>query len=106
MAIERPSLIVLERQATERQLADGVHTIIEILAAIDTGYGRLDNIEFGEIGSEGTDEEIALLFCTRFAAAIAKIMGDPELQLSIGDFERLLSHHRWIDLVFSLSGYR
>ena len=106
MTTQYPSLPVLERQVAERRLADAVRTSIEILHAIDTRYGRLEHIELGEIASDGTAEDVALVFCTRFAAAFGRVMADPDVPLTTEDFERLLTHHRWIDLIFSLSGYR
>lgn len=106
MTTQFPSLQVLERQAAERRLADAVKTSIEILQAVDARYGRLEHIELGDIASDGTAEDIALVFCTRFAAAFGRVMADPEVPLTTGDFELLLTHHRWIDLIFSLSGYR
>src|SRR5262245_21310636 len=106
MTTQRPSLPVLERHVAERRLGEAIQTSIEILQAIDARYGRLEHVELGDIASDGTAEDVALVFCTRFAAAFARVMVDPELQLTINDFERLLMHHRWIDLIFSLSGYR
>ena len=106
MSTEFPSLPVFERQVAERRLGDAVRTAIEILHAVDSRYGRLEHIQLGEITSDGTAEDIALVFCTRFAAAFGRVMADPDVPLTTGDFERLLTHHRWIDLIFSLSGYR
>jgi hypothetical protein len=106
MTTQSPSLPALERQVAERQLGAAVQTIIEILHAIDSRYGRLEHIALGEITSDGTAEDIALVFCTRFAAAIGRVMVDPDVPLTTADFERLLTYHRWIDLIFSLSGYR
>src|SRR5262245_11779238 len=105
MSKQLPSLPFLERQVAERRLGEAIQTSIEILGSIDARYGRLEHIELGDITSDGTVEDIALVFCTRFAAAFGRVMVDPELQLTINDFERLLMHHRWIDLIFSLSGY-
>jgi hypothetical protein len=79
---------------------------MEILHGLDARYGRLDQTELGDIASDGSPEEIALVFCTRFAAAFGRIMVDPEVPLSVDGFEQLLTYHRWIDLIFSLSGYR
>ena len=33
-------------------------------------------------------------------------MTDPQLTVTAVDFERLLLHHRWIDLMFAISGFR
>jgi hypothetical protein len=106
MTTQIPSLPVLERQVAERQLGQAVQTILGILHGIDARYGRLEQATLGEITSDGSAEDIALVFCTRFAAAFARVMVDPEVPLTTGDFERLLTYHRWIDLIFSLSGYR
>jgi HMW1C N-terminal/HMW1 domain 2 len=106
MTTQFPSLPALERQVAERQLAAAVQTSIEILQAIDSRYGRLEQVALGDITSDGTAEDIALVFCTRFAAAFGRVMADPDVPLSTADFEQLLTYHRWIDLIFSLSGYR
>ena len=87
-------------------MAAAVQTSVEILHAIDSRYGRLDQVALGDITSDGTAEDIALVFCTRFAAAFGRVMVDPDVPLTTADFERLLTYHRWIDLIFSLSGYR
>jgi hypothetical protein len=106
MTTPRPSLPVLERYVAERQLDQSIQTVIRILIAIDAHYGRLDHVDLGEIASHGNEKDIALVFCNRFAAVFARLMVDPELQLSINDFERLLTQHRWLDLIFSLSDHR
>jgi hypothetical protein len=106
MTKQIPLLPVLERQVAERQLGQAVQTIVDILNGIDSRYGRLDQAMLGDITSDGTAEDIALVFCTRFAAAFGRVMVDPDVPLTTGDFERLLTYHRWIDLIFSLSGYR
>ncbi len=106
MTTQIPSLPALERQVAERQLGQAVQTILAILHGIDARYGRLEQATRGDITSDGSAEDIALVFCTRFAAAFAQAMVDPQVPLTTADFERLLTCHRWIDLIFSLSGYR
>ena len=106
MTTQFPSFPALERQVAERQLGPAVQTSIEILQAIDARYGRLEQVALGDITTDGTAEDIALVFCTRFAAAFGRVMADPDVPLSTADFEQLLTYHRWIDLIFSLSGYR
>ena len=87
-------------------MGEAVRTSLGILQAIDTRYGRLEHVALGDLSSDGTGEDIALVFCTRFAAAFGRVMADPSVPLSTADFEQLLTFHRWIDLIFSLSGYR
>jgi len=106
MSTRRASLPLLERQVSEHKREEALETAIQILTAIDNRYGRLEQVELGEITSDGSDEDIASIFSTRVATALSTLLTDPGLQISAADFERLLTHHRWIDLLFSLSGYR
>ena len=80
--------------------------VFDILQAIDSHGGRLDNV-VAEVAYPGSSEEdIAIVFATRFAAAFGRLMAEPGLEFTADSFERLLAQHRWIDLIFSLSGYR
>lgn len=106
MTVQRPSLPLLERQIAQRARQEAFESVLQILAAIDNRYGRLELVELGEFTSDGSDEDIALIFSSRFATALGALIIDPELVISAADFERMLMHHRWIDLIFSLSGYR
>jgi hypothetical protein len=106
MSYPRPSLLAFERQVAERNHQDALQTAIGLLQAIDDRFGRLEYVDLGQITSDGSDEDIALVFCTRFAAALGKLLTDPGLVFTPVDYELLLLHHRWIDIVFSLSGFR
>jgi hypothetical protein len=106
MANPRPSLRNFERQVAGRKHQDALQTAINLLQAIDDRFGRLENVELGLIASDGSDEDIALVFCTRFATAFGQLLTDRGLILEPLDYERLLHHHRWVDLIFSLSGFR
>ena len=97
---------MLERHVTARNRAEAFETALGILSAIDTRFGRLDLVEVGTIVAGDNDEDIALGFCTRFAAALGQLIAEPGFVLSGIDFERLLLRHRWIDLIFALSGFR
>jgi hypothetical protein len=102
----RPSLHALERLVADRNLPVAYQTALQILHSIDERFGRLERIDLSDITSDGSDEDIALVFCTRFAAAFGRLMADPGLNITAFDYERLLLQHRWIDLIFSLSGFR
>src|SRR6185295_514239 len=106
MSYPRPSLLAFERQVAERNLQDALQTAINLLQAIDDRFGRLEYVDVGQITSDGSDEDIALVFCTRFAAALGRLLTDPGLVFTAVDYELLLLHHRWVDIVFSLSGFR
>jgi hypothetical protein len=42
----------------------------------------------------------------RFAAVFGQLITAGDLKITATDYERLLSYYRWIDLIFSLSGFR
>jgi len=102
----RPSLAQFERLVARRDHPAALQLLSAILHAMDERYGRLDNVDLGYLASITDDDEIALVFCTRFAAALGRLLTDTGFSLSAADYEKLLLHHRWIDLVFSLSGFR
>ena len=106
MTQSRPSLAQFERLVAERNLPEAVTLLIQLLHAIDARYGRLENIDIGNLASMGGDEEVAVIFSTRFAAAMGRLLTEPGLELGPTEYETLMLHHRWIDLVFSLSGFR
>jgi predicted O-linked N-acetylglucosamine transferase (SPINDLY family) len=88
----RPSLRALEQQASEGRDREAVHTALQILNAIDLGFGRLD----------GIDVEVDVVqFARRFGAALLRLF-DSVGALSEPEFERLLLYHRWIDVIFSV----
>jgi hypothetical protein len=106
MTPQRRNILTLERQVAARNHQEAVLAALDILTSIDERYGRLDQAELNGIALAGSDEEVALVFSTRFAAAFGRLLSDPEFVLSAVDYERLLLHHRWIDLLFGLSGFR
>lgn len=101
-----PSVYALEKAVGARNQKRALELVHTILSAIDRRFGRLDALELGAIGSEPTTEERTLIFATRFISAFGMLMSDPELNIPMGDFERLLLQHRWIDLLFGVSGFR
>jgi hypothetical protein len=107
MNASRPSLAQFERLVASRNLIEALQTLHALLQAIDDRYGRLENVDVGNLGPAAyNDEELGVIFCTRFAAAMGRLIVDPEMTASAVDFERLILHHRWVDLIFSLSGFR
>jgi hypothetical protein len=79
---------------------------LAILQAIDGRAGRLDNVVPGATYPGGSEEDAALIFATRFAAAFGRLMTEPDLEINAESYERLLAQYRWIDLIFSLGGFR
>jgi HMW1 domain 2/HMW1C N-terminal len=103
---DRPSLPALERLVATQRLPEALDMALRILAAIESRAGRIDGVVAGLSYPGGGEEDIALIFATRFAAVFGQLITAPDLQITAADYERLLSHYRWIDLIFSLSGFR
>jgi hypothetical protein len=104
--MKQPSLPVLERLLAQHRPAEALQVALNILHAIDDRAGRIDHVITGIAHANRTEEEIALVFTTRFAAAFGRLLSEPGLDVSLTDYERLLVQYRWIDLIFSLSGFR
>jgi hypothetical protein len=104
--INRPSLSVLERLVAERSKAQALQMALAILRAIDDRSGALDGVlEYAAL-PHAIEEDTALDFARRFAMSFARLWGEPDLEISLGSYERLLGYHRWIALIFSQSGFR
>jgi hypothetical protein len=102
----RPSVYALEKAVAARNHKQALELVHAILGSIDRRFGRLDALELGAIGNEPATEERTLIFATRFIAAFGMFVSDPDLEIPMGDFERLLLQHRWVDLLFGVSGFR
>ena len=74
---------------------------LHILEAVDNRAGRFDGVEAGATYPGGSEEDIAVVFATRFAAVFGRLLTEQDLEISADNFERLLSQYRWIDLIFS-----
>ncbi len=97
-----PSLTKFENDAAMGDHGAALRTALTILYSLDAQFGRLDGIDTGIVGVGGKEDvrEIA----RRFAASFAKVLCDPALKLSPEEYEHLVIHHRWLDLIFSLAG--
>jgi hypothetical protein len=106
MTSERPSLPQLERLVADQRYTEALEMVLSMLQAIDNRAGRVDNLLAGVNYPGGTEEDIAVVFATRFAAVFGRLLTEPSLEFTPTTFERLLTHYRWIDLIFSLGGFR
>ena len=92
----RPSLRTFEQHVDEGRHLEAMQSALQILNAIDLGFGRLDGVDI-DMSTQGNEK----LFARRFGTALVRLFeGGAGLQES--DFERLLLYHRWIDVIFSL----
>ncbi len=103
---DRPSLPVLERLVAEHRHPEALRMALAILQAIDSRGGRIDQVVTGISAPGDGEEDNAIVFATRFAAAFGLLLTEPDLSIAPADYERLLAQYRWIDLIFSLSGFR
>jgi len=96
-----PSLEALELAVARRDRAAGLNEAFKILRAVDERYGRVDGI-----GGPAPGTELWLArITTRFCAAFGPLICDPETVLTPAVYEQLIAHHRWIELMFSASGF-
>lgn len=70
---------------------------MRILQTVDDGYGRIDGVAGGALGEAR--------FATRFCAAFGQLLLDPATPFDAAAYEQLVHHHRWIELLFSVSGF-
>jgi HMW1-like protein len=97
-----PSLAAFERAVARRAYEPALIEAIGILGSVDDRYGAID----GVAGAPAPGAERRLQsFATRFAAAFGALIADPAAPLTPAAFERLMLHHRWIELMFSASGF-
>lgn len=89
-----------------RKTAEAVEAGLRLLGGLYEQRGHLTREQHATVAQASNDEEVALIFASRFAAAWGQLMCDPELKLTPLERERLLIHHRWIDTLFALSGFR
>jgi HMW1 domain 2/HMW1C N-terminal len=103
---DRPSLPALERLVASHRLPEALDMTLRILGAIESRAGRVDGVVAGPSYPGVGEEDVALTFATRFAAVFGQLITARDLKITATDYERLLSYYRWIDLIFSLSGFR
>jgi hypothetical protein len=96
-----PALEALELAVARRDGAAGLNEAFRILRVVDERYGRVDTIGGPAPGTERWLERIA----TRFCAAFGPLICDPATPLTASAYEQLIAHHRWIELMFSASGF-
>lgn len=99
------SLTAFERLVVTRQYDEAATMALRILQSIDAAYGRIDHVDLGVPPQAGNEAQRAAMFCTRFAASFSQLVTDPAFQFSGLGFEAFLLQHRWIDLIFAVSGF-
>jgi hypothetical protein len=99
------SLVAFERLVVERAHEGAALMALQILESIDTVYGCIQHIDLGAPYDSADDEQRAVIFCTRFAAALTRVLTEGDFGFSDVGFEAFLLQHRWIDLIFSISGF-
>jgi len=74
---------------------------LRILRAVDDRYGRLDLIEASGLMVGRERQQMA----TRFCAAFCQLLCDPATPFDAQAYEQLAHQHRWLELMFEVSGF-
>ncbi len=98
------SLIVFEQAVAAGELEAATTEAIKLLYAIDGASGALAAVDLGP-GFGDAGEAARRRFATRFAAAFGELMCRPDLAMTPWTVEALFVFHRWIDILFALSGF-
>ena len=101
-----PSLVAFERHVSARNYGDAVNEALRILRVIDDGMGGMNRINFGVPLDGISDRDVHTQFSTRFVAAFGDMMSRPDLKVEAGPVELLFTYHRWLDVMFTLSGFQ
>ncbi|HTX48783.1 MAG TPA: hypothetical protein VME40_05265 [Caulobacteraceae bacterium] len=96
-----PSLDDFERAVARGERETALREALRILKACDERYGRIDGVRVLALVADRAVERLA----TRFSAAFGQLICDPATQLEPLIYEQLTMHHRWIELMFSVSGF-
>ncbi|MEM6582567.1 MAG: hypothetical protein AAF699_14915 [Pseudomonadota bacterium] len=106
MTSPHASLPAFEYLVTQRDGKNALVAAISILDAIDQHYGSLSGVELGDSRVEQSAQDQVLQFCTRFSGALDRLVTDPQFDYEEASLERFLKRRSWIDIIFSLSGFR
>ncbi|HDI3023863.1 TPA: cobalt ABC transporter permease [Cronobacter turicensis] len=79
--------------------------LIYLLQLLDSHYAQW-GAGFSAWAPGMTEEEINPHICTRIAGAITTLFSRPGFMVSDRGFEELMNYHRWLAIIFAVSGYR
>lgn len=89
----------LERAVFQRQTAQGVGLLLELLQAMST-----QRSPFGILAPEAPPEERRAAY-TRIAAMISALICSPDFQINLGQIDFLSGRKPMLEAIFELSGY-
>ena len=96
-----PSLDIFESAVARGDNDAAVAEMLAILRTVDDRYGRIDRIAGSALTPHRRPQQIA----TRFAAAFARLLTTDPLPFSPAAYEQLTYQHRWLELMFQVSGF-
>jgi hypothetical protein len=91
----------LELAVARRDGAAALAEALRILRAVDDRYGRFELVEASGLVAGHERQQMA----TRFCAAFSQMLCDPLTPFDAAAFEQLAIQHRWLELMFQLSGF-
>lgn len=102
-----PVIIALEQfeyMVTRDDMEKSTYQLLCLLQALDTHFGQWSSA-FSACVSGVRTENIDHHICTRLAGAITVLFSRPGFNVSDEGFMQLMRYHRWLALVFAVSGY-
>jgi hypothetical protein len=97
-----PNLDAFELAVARKDAQAAYTEAWRILKGIDEQYGRVDAVEGTSLGA---GEERLTRVATRFCAAFGQLITDASIPITPAAYEQLCMHHRWLELLFSMSGF-
>lgn len=79
--------------------------LLWILRNLDIHYGQLPASFHAHVPENLASDEINHRICTRLAGAITTLFSRKDFTISDGGFIQLMDYHRWLALIFAVSGY-
>jgi hypothetical protein len=101
-APETFSIDTFERLAYARDHEGALRELVTLLHSLDAALGHL-RIN-GKVYAPN-DEAAQAGIVTRVTAALSCLFADPDFELGLHDWDRMISWHRWIGALFAASGF-
>lgn len=101
------SLASFEQAVEARDYESAVNQLLSILGQLDQNFGSLTNIQI-EFPPQlaYSEQEVVVHFCTRVATAVTELFNSRhDFGISDSGFQRFMTLHRWLSIVFASSPY-
>ncbi|EAX3650659.1 cobalt ABC transporter permease [Salmonella enterica] len=103
----QPEIFNLEQfeyQVTQPDTEPAARMLLLLLTQLDHHYGRWGP-QFSAYAPGVTPSGLNRQLCTRIAGAVTALFSRPDFSVSDDGYVRLMNQHRWLALIFAVSGY-